>query len=278
MSMNRYNLEKSATPGKAALCYISSAKYDGDWNSYLHTHTCAELFYVVGGRGQFRIEDKIYPVSVGDLVVINPYVMHTETSLDAAPLEYIVLGVDGLELTARDHQINQFYMANFRNGDALFYLRDMLREMEAAAPGHEAVCQDILDILIRRLTRSPGFSAELVPAPTQASKESAIVRRYIENHFKESITLDLLANTAHINKYHLAHIYTKDYGISPISYLLSLRIQESRYLLQSTDLPLAQIARIIGFSSPSYFSQSFRRAEGVSPTEYRQRLRAGSDK
>ena len=51
------------------------------------------------------------------------------------------------------------------------------------------------------------------------------------------------------------------------------RIQESRFLLTETDHTLSQIARILGFSSLSYFSQSFRRLEGVSPMEYRRRHR-----
>lgn len=274
MSTNRYDLDHAAAvKDKAVLRYITTTKFDGEWNSYLHTHTCAEVFYVTGGKGQFRIEDRVYPAATGDLVVINPYVMHTETSVDPAPLEYIVLGVDGLELSARGDQLRPFYIAHLNSGEVLFYLRDMLREMDGKSPGYESVCQDLLDVVLIRLMRIPDFAVELVPTNLQASKESAVVRRYIENHFKENITLDLLAETAHINKYHLAHLYTKDYGISPISYLLSLRIQESRYLLQSTDLPLAQIARIIGFSSPSYFSQSFRRSEGISPTEFRQRSR-----
>lgn len=276
MSTNRYNLDDAAPAAfDATLRYITAAKYEGDWNSTLHTHNCAEMFYVVSGRGQFRIEDKVYPVAANDLVVINPYVMHTETSLDLSPMEYIVLGIDALELTGDRRQSSQFYFTNFRNGDVQFYLRDMLREMDAKPAGYEAVCQGILNILVQKLRRNPDFSADLSAPIPQVSKESAIVRRYIERHFKENITLDILAEAAHINKFHLAHLYSKDYGVSPISHLLSLRIQESRYLLQSTDLPLAQIARITGFSSPSYFSQSFRRAEGISPTEYRQRLRTG---
>ncbi|MDO5400249.1 MAG: AraC family transcriptional regulator [Eubacteriales bacterium] len=275
MSTNRYNLEGGApAAAEATLRYITAAKYEGDWNSSLHTHSCAEMFYVVGGRGQFRIEDKVYPVSANDLVVINPYVMHTETSLDLSPMEYIVLGIDALELTGRESQSSQFYITSFRGGDVQFYLRDMLREMEQRPEGYETVCQAILNILVRKLRRNPDFSADFSVSVPQVSKESAIVRRYIERHFKENISLDILAEAAHINKFHLAHLYSKDYGVSPISHLLSLRIQESRYLLQSTDLPLAQIARITGFSSPSYFSQSFRRAEGISPTEYRQRCRA----
>ena len=101
------------------------------------------------------------------------------------------------------------------------------------------------------------------------SRECGIVRRYIDEHFKESITLDQLAELAHINKYYLVHAFRKTYGTSPINYLISRRIQESRFLLTNSNHSLSQIARILGFSSLSYFSQSFHRAEGVSPMEYR---------
>lgn len=104
------------------------------------------------------------------------------------------------------------------------------------------------------------------------------MRRYIDNHFKENLTLDQLSAIAHINKYYLVHAFRKEYNISPISYLIARRTQESRFLLTNTDYTLSQIAQILGFSSPSYFSQSFRRLEGISPMEYRKRYRHSQEK
>ena len=94
-----------------------------------------------------------------------------------------------------------------------------------------------------------------------------------ENHFKESLTLDDLAAVAHVSKYYLAHAFSREYGTSPINYLLSCRIQESLYLLAETRMSLSQIAGMLGFSSPSYFSQSFRRIQGMSPLAYRKQCR-----
>ena len=51
--------------------------------------------------------------------------------------------------------------------------------------------------------------------------------------------------------------------------MITRRIVESRYLLSETDLSLTQIAQMLGFSSPSYFSQAFRKAQGISPIDYR---------
>ncbi len=274
MSENRYDLISEVslnTRVSAKLLYVSTAKYGGDWNSVPHTHACAEMFYVVGGKGQFRIEDNLYPVVENDLIIVNPHVRHTETSLDSSPLEYIVLGVEGLELMVNEEENNPFAIISFKSSgaDIYFLLTNMLKELEAKAPGYETICQDFLDILVIRLMRGSDFSARLIPSTLQVSKEGAAVHRYIESHFKENVSLDDLAEVAHLNKYHLTHLFTRDYGISPIKFLLSLRIKESCYLLRTTDHPLSQIARITGFSSPSYFSQSFRKAEGISPTDYR---------
>lgn len=270
---------------KVKLLYVSTAKYGGDWHSTLHTHACTEIFYVVGGSGKFNIEGKLLPVTTDDMVIVNPNVEHTEVSYNKRPLEYIVLGVEGLEYSAGEDADERWFMTNMQNArEALLHaLREMLREIEYKAVGYELICQDLLEVLILRLMRHAGL--QFLPTKTEhrkpgrkPSKECAAVRHYIDNHFKENINLDMLSELVHVNKYYMVHSFTKEYGISPINYLISRRIEESKYLLSDTDHSLSQISHMLGFSSPSYFSQSFRRLEGVSPMEFRRssRSRAGA--
>lgn len=275
MSTNRYELDDhggSPVDRKSTkLLYVSTAKYGGDWHSMMHNHACTEVFYVVGGSGQFKIEEQIRPVTVDDMIIVNPNVEHTEVSLNQSPLEYIVMGVEGLEFSADEDGDDRYCLLNFRNGreDILHSLRSLLGEIETKAAGYEIVCQDLLEVLLIRLMRRTDFS--LIPAPPRkrSSKECAAVRRYIDGHFKESISLDLLSELTHVNKYYMVHAFSKEYGVSPINYLISRRIEESRMLLADTDHSLSQISHMLGFSSPSYFSQSFRKLEGLSPMEYR---------
>ena len=270
---------------KVKLLYVSTAKYGGDWHSTLHTHACTEIFYVVGGSGKFNIEGKLLPVTTDDMVIVNPNVEHTEVSYNKRPLEYIVLGVGGLEYSAGEDADERWFMTNMQNArEALMHaLREMLREIEYKAVGYELICQDLLEVLILRLMRHAGL--QFLPTKTEhrkpgrkPSKECAAVRHYIDNHFKENINLDMLSELVHVNKYYMVHSFTKEYGISPINYLISRRIEESKYLLSDTDHSLSQISHMLGFSSPSYFSQSFRRLEGMSPMEFRRssRSRAGT--
>ena len=275
MSNSRYDLEQGGVApldrSSTRLLYVSTAKYGGDWHSLLHTHTCTEIFYVVGGMGKFQIEELTLSVSVDDMVIVNPNVEHTEVSFNASPLEYIVMGVEGLEFAAGESGDDRYRLVNCGGGreDTLYYLRAMLAEIENKAIGYDLVCQDLLEVLVVRLMRRTDFSLAPAASGTRTSKECAAVRRYIDSHFKESLSLDVLAEVAHVNKYYLVHTFSKEYGISPINYLISRRIAESKQLLSDTDHSLSQISYMLGFSSPSYFSQSFRKLEGISPMEYR---------
>lgn len=107
----------------------------------------------------------------------------------------------------------------------------------------------------------------------RASVVSSHVKRLIDERYQEPLTLDQLAEAAHVSKYYLSHAFTEDYGISPINYLIARRIEESRSLLKTTDYSISQVAGFTGFSSQSYFSQSFRRLTGMTPGEYRRQTK-----
>ena len=277
MSRSHYSLnqEQSFTiRGTAKLLNAASARYGGDWHSVPHTHNHMELFFIVGGKGQFLIEDQLHPVDVNNLVIINPNVVHTEVSLNAQPLEYIVLGVAGIQLAASDSANGQFsILDHFESVEISGCLRNILREMEQKNTGYEDVCQAYMEILIIRLMRSTALSVPSESQVISVNRQCAAVRRYIDLHFKEALTLEQLAAEGHINKYYLSHAFKREYGVSPINYMISKRIEESKYLLAETDLSMTQIAQLLGFSSLSYFSQVFRRTQSVTPMEYRQSQR-----
>ena len=283
MSNKRYDLPAkepaagqggaAGSPGQAKLLYASSAVYGPDWHSLPHIHSCTELFYVVNGVGQFRMEHEFLAVAKGDLVIINPQVEHTELSLYSCPLEYIVLGVEGLQFTCGGNR--QYGVYNFHGGQeaVLRILQAVLQELEHRPAGYSQMCQLLLDMLLLLLGRYTDFASSAEPT-RRASKECATVKRYIDANFKENISLDQLAELAHVNKYYLVHSFSREYQISPINYLIQRRVKESCYMLSNTDHSLSQISHTMGFSSPSYFSQSFRKLMGMSPMEYRKQSRS----
>ncbi len=261
---------------RVRLAYAASARYSEEWSSAPHSHACAELFFITGGLGRFRVRQEEFPAAPYDLVAVNGNVPHAALSQTDNPMEYIVLGVEGLEAAAGPSGCALLHLGAERE-ELMNDLRRLLREAQQDLPGWDAVCQNLLENILLQLLRREEFSLSGGPAfpGPKGNRECGMVRRYIDSHFRENLTLDQLAALAHINKYYLAHVFRREFGVSPINYLISRRIQESCALLRDTDHTLSQIAHILGFSSQSYFSQCFRRVEGISPLEYRRRSRQG---
>ena len=276
---HRIETEKPSAFGQARLLYVSTSKYEGDWQSILHSHPFSELFYVVNGQGAFLAEGSEFPVKRNDMVIINPHVQHTEKSLPGAPLDYIVLGIEGLSFAfekiaaARSGESTQAPSGtvskyNVSKTNVCTCLNLMLEEVSRQEEDYETVCQNLLEVLLISMLRSGSLS--VVPDNSRLlNRECTQIKNYLDANYSETITLDSLAALTHMNKYYLAHTFTKYVGLSPINYLLQKRIQEGKSLLESTSYSIAQISDLLGFSSQSYFSQAFRKATGMTPMQYR---------
>lgn len=272
MSNIRYdNEEPLLTEEPLRLLYIATSRYEGDWHSFMHSHQCTELFYVVSGRGVFLVEEMNFPVGPDDMVIINPNVGHTETAVASSPMEYIVLGMEGGEFLLKDSDDRRFCSFNCKSaGDEILnIMRQMLEELQEKHPYHGLVARNLLENLSVKLLRHRSVAMQRQPTAKKSSRECSKVKNYIDNHFKENITLDMLSEMTHINKYYLVHTFTREIGVSPINYLIQKRIDESKHMLSHTGYSISEISQILGFSSPSYFSQSFSRLNNMSPREFR---------
>jgi AraC-like DNA-binding protein/mannose-6-phosphate isomerase-like protein (cupin superfamily) len=249
------------------LLYVVLSKYGNDWVSLPHSHNFTEFFYITNGTGKFSVESKILNVKTNDLIILNPTVVHTEISNPSKPMEYIVLGVEGIKFQAKDLEYI-LLTASAHKSDLHFYFNTLAHEMKCDRPYRDFVCQNLLNIIFTIILRNDAFQISLATGP-QLTRECLIAKKYIEEHYRENITIETLSSLVHLNKHYFVHYFTKQVGTSPINYLIGRRIDESKYLLENTNYSLSTISQILGFSSPSYFSQVFKRTTNISPQEYR---------
>ena len=250
------------------LLNASSSRYEGDWPSIPQSHAFTELFYVRDGRGEFLLEDKIYPISKDDLIIVNPHINHTEISKGTPPLSYFTVGVEGVCFSFNDQKEYRIFNCRKKEADLLFYFNSLFQELDKQSEGYEKICNYLLHILILQLQRITDSPFELITAQ-HPSKECAYIKRYLDSNYSENITLDHLSALSHLNKYYLSHEFTKYYGISPMNYLSRKRIDVCKELLENTDYGISDIAHLVGFSSQSYLSQSFRKSCGMTAGTYR---------
>lgn len=271
MGNTRYTFTETS-PLPIKLLYVSSSRYGKDWESLGHTHYFTELFYVREGEGTLHVEGDAIPLQKDDLAVVNPHIRHTETSLDGAPMEYIILGVEGIQFSFGGQKEYSIFHCKDKKGQLMGYFTAMLQEMEAKEKHYGLACKNLLELLIVHLIRCSNAQFDVIASSRKINRECSLVKRYIDANYSEELCLESLASLVHLNKYYLAHAFAEAYGISPMHYLNGKRIENCKELLATTDYKIAEIARLSGFSSQSYFSQCFLKSCGMSATAYRKAM------
>ena len=158
--------------------------------------------------------------------------------------------------TERAHE----YLLLWKNLFAVASSNDHVRDMRI---------NEHLSTLLTLLMIESWHPSRQKPGVKQSSVTS--VESYLRENYKKKIVLDELADQFFINKYYLSRSFKKRYGISLWTYLLQLRITEAKTQLRFTDKTIEQIALDCGFEELNYFSRTFRKIEGISPSEYRRK-------
>lgn len=97
----------------------------------------------------------------------------------------------------------------------------------------------------------------------------ARAQHYIEQHLEEAITVNTLATLANISVTHFNRIFKRELGMTPIDYLIDIRLTQAKKLLRRLDHSITEISLKCGFNSNAHFSSTFQKKFGITPTEYR---------
>lgn len=139
----------------------------------------------------------------------------------------------------------------------------------------ESLLKLLLADLLRGLDRQPSADAAQ-PLPATSHTERRIVDRLVQlisARAGEKLSLQALADEAHISTTYLHRLFRSQLGISPGAYIAKIRIEESKLLLRGGALSMGEIAKKLGFSSQQHFSRQFRTITGMTPSEYVRSLR-----
>ena len=200
--------------------------------------------------------------------MINAHIQHTEKSSNEKSLEYITLGFDGVSLAHKDQSHINLIHYHDRQIELLGFIQYILSELKQDQPNVSLVAQNILEIILLKLSQYNNLSFNDQPEP-QISANILQIKQYIDLNYSDNITLQTLADISHLSKYYISHSFKEEIGQSPIDYLNTQRIENAKILLESTNYSITEIARFAGFSSQSFFSQRFKEFIGQSPSHYR---------
>lgn len=97
-----------------------------------------------------------------------------------------------------------------------------------------------------------------------------LLTEYMDEHFAEKITLELLANFSHGSPYHMHRTFKRIKGITPIEYIQQVRVDAAKTYLLQTNKAIGDIAKCVGMANAPYFITLFKKKTGQTPAQFRQ--------
>lgn len=259
-------------------------------NLPLHSHDFTEVVIVNSGRGRHIFDDKEFPIAAGDIFIIPKGVKHGYVNEDSLLITNMVFQMSSVDEHFPEIKsmpgFFAFLMAE-SSGDVLknnpgtllnLSKEELLhvetiqagirKEQLAHQAGSKSMCLIYLAELLIYLSRLIEHRPE-AEIPSDSYSALAKVYSYINGHYKDKISIEILAQTARMSERNFQRLFTKTYSMSPMSYLMKIRLEKSRDLLRSTSWEISKVAAESGFQENSYFSLQFKKAFKVSPRQYR---------
>ena len=259
---------------KPRLLYAGELKKSGGWQEHPHSHRFCEIIFVVDGKGCTTVNGERLEFKKGDILIYNPQVEHYEESSLQEPTEVMFFALDKFEITdlPQNHLLPSDYSVIYNSEDcysAIYELfRKMINEFEAKNDFYVEIAQNISRTILMYIFRVINYADQgfNIHKPNTALEKALL---FIKDNYKSNISLEDVADACYINKYYLSHQFSKFKGMSVGRYLLNLKIEEAKRLLETTNLSVNEISERSGFNDPNYFSRSFKKETGLSPLQYR---------
>ena len=237
-----------------------------------------QLLYIVSGKGHFYFHGEDRVVYAGCMVLIQP----------RQEQRYEYFGEDKPEVywvhfTGSDVK-NILRSYNIPMDDPIFYsgasstysylFKEMIHELQNCKTGYE----DLLAMYLRQifLLVQRTRQEERPTVSTYIQEEMEFARRYFNEHYNESISIQEYAESRNMSVCYFQRNFKQIVKHTPMQYLLTIRVNNAASLLEATDYSMAEIAAIVGYEDPLYFSRLFRKIKGVSPRDYRNLVKDGA--
>ena len=112
--------------------------------------------------------------------------------------------------------------------------------------------------------------------PEEQERTITGITRYLQAHLAEEVSLSVLAEEFHLNPQYISQLFKNEIGVGFLAYLTNIRMEKAKKLLLSTSLSIAEVAEQAGYGDYRVFTKVFKKAEGVTPSQYRRDFLEGS--
>ncbi|MCD8054297.1 MAG: AraC family transcriptional regulator [Lachnospiraceae bacterium] len=257
-----------------AISHISYIDNLPTWSYPWHSHEDYEIVYIMEGNGFMYVNSRPLPCAAGSIALTPVNAMHRLASADASPMPYYSVGLAIPDKTAPGELIQFFEQegaAVTSSGASFPFIRQTFQQLLhllSRNNGTADLTVQSLCFALLQLTREL-FTESSLTVPAQDDLLASEILNYISEHAYKPLTLESLSKQFYVSSTHLRRVFSNAYHMSPIDYVIHNRITYATEYLWNTNLPISEIAHLVGYENTTHFTNLFVKRIGCTPSEYR---------
>ncbi len=246
--------------------------------STVHMHDHPELSIILSGEASYSINNKIYTLKKGELVLFNPGVRHGAALPIQENYKDLHIGYSKLNDSLAEYLDDieeDFIILKLSSEKKVFYsiCDELLREYRGRKKDYRFMIQ-ALAIQILVLISREQFKEGTLPYTQHLGsigypdkhKVVEFIMSYINDNYMNEISLDMFAKDMYLSQVYISKIFKEETGSSPINYLIKTRLSKAKELLENESLPIKIVSGKVGYDDAYHFSKLFKKYYGYSPS------------
>ena len=288
---------ESIFPSKDLPFYIGKYYHTNFSDLKIHTHDFIEIVYVYDGKGYHIYNNVTYPVSKGELYIINSRTPHCFYPTDKSNSEHLVVYnlcfLPEFISSINIHlpilvELTDIMLYKSLYPDEIIYSPDLKLSGSMRTEIEQLYEKMYLEFTSKGINYVELLRLSLCELllkihrfyrQNHASPESAVIKyrhqlipdciQYLRENYSKKVTIEELSNNFFLSKSYLSSLFKKATGSGVVEYLQQIRIEQAKKLLKTSKMRIADIAEKVGYRDIKFFNKIFVKETTVTPSEYR---------
>lgn len=262
--------------------------HDQTWEMTPNIHDHFEMVYVKKGNIVYRVNETDVGMEKYELILIKPEQLHHVKVLSQEACELFVLSfsfnsasgdgnkhlTDFMDFLNTENEHSYIKLSLSRKNDFTVIFDRIVRERKKNGMWRDMMVNIMMMELFVLLSRSirEEWEQSMKSRAVKMKELLLCAKEYIDTNYNKDITLSDVSAYIFLSESYFAHSFKQEYGISPKSYLLRVRVNAAKELLENTDMKIGDVALSAGFSGQQRFNDMFKKLEGITPLKYRRNM------
>ncbi len=216
----------------------------------MHSHSCYEIIYFLSS-GKIAVDGVHYPVEKGTCCIVPPNTEHKELLDGYGEILFI-----GFEWT--EGSLFSKICIDITDPSFPLIFDKIIEEYSAQSYGYEMAAEALLKLLLIAYIRISGKEGK-------KCKDINYIKTYIEQYYNQKINFGELTQLSGYNYDYFRYLFKQKFGCSPQKYMINIRLDHARQLLETTNLSCTEIAYNCGFSTSAQMTTMIKRKFGQTP-------------